>query len=126
MLKIMFMIAFAFLNKPEAILITAYDPALGGTNCVDPCGQMATGYWWTEADYYDGIDGVAACPTDWLGHTIDIKHLGKFRCLDTGGAIQRFVPNSYYDQLVTHVDILCKNPMDQSWNYWLTDDWVLE
>ena len=65
--------------------ISIYDPNLGGVNCAEPCGMMASGElvadWWGRA---------AACPMDvpfWT--VIHIDGVGDFTCLDRGGAIVR-------------------------------------
>ena len=125
MLRLAVLLAYLILNKPIPIVLTGYDPALEGINCAEPCNQTATGYWLTEADYYDGISGIAACPANWLGRTIVIPKLGKFKCLDTGSAI-KFTYNSYYDEWVIHIDILVEEPFEQYWNYWIIENYELK
>lgn len=116
------------LANNEALVLTAYDPSLGGTNCVEPCGQVATGYWFDVDDYWDGAEGLAACPEEWLGATIVIENFGRLHCLDTGGAIKRWQWDEYYNRPVTHIDIMVYDPFNQVWNYRLipTDNWHLD
>lgn len=107
----------------EPILLTTYDPAQGGINCVEPCGQTALGYWYTPDDYWNGLEGIAACPKEWLGAEIVIDGFGTVRCLDTGGRILRHQWNPYHRRFVTHVDVMVKEPLDQTWNYHLFENY---
>lgn len=115
------------LGLQEPLLLTGYDPAEGGINCQEPCGQTALGYWIQPDDYWDGASALAACPPEWLGATVVIENFGTLRCVDTGGAIRRFVYNEYWGQYVSHIDILAVNPKEQPWNYNLItgDNWRL-
>lgn len=80
--------------------ISIYDPNLGGVNCADPCGMMASGElvadWWGRA---------AACPADipfWT--VIHIEEVGDFTCLDRGGAIVRGADFMWVDLLLHQHD----------------------
>lgn len=120
------LLALYFLAPQQAtpIVLTGYDPMLGGINCEEPCGQTASGYWWQESDYWNGVEGLAACPPRWLGRTLYIQGFGTLHCLDRGGAI-KYAYNSYYDRFVYHVDVLVQNPKQQEWNYRLYENWEL-
>lgn len=59
-----------------------YNPALGGTNCVEPCDF--TGNMTPVADCYNWCLG---CPVDWYGDWLDFGDVGRWQCNDTGGAI---------------------------------------
>lgn len=71
-------------SKP--LKISWYDPALGGINCDHDCSTMASGVKVTPDRY--GI--TAACIAQWTRarRVVVIPGVGRFECLDTGGAIQ--------------------------------------
>ena len=94
------------------VLVTWYDPALGGINCDVDCTTYADGTLVTPDDYGQ----VSACIPEWLGASITIDGLGTFACRDTGSAIVVDY-NEYYRGWVIHVDILHEEPPD--WNYQL-------
>ena len=119
-------LVLALTGAPEPLLLTGYDVAQGGINCVDPCTQTALGYWLDDQDYWNGATGLAACPTEWLGATLIVEGFGTLRCLDTGGAIKRYQWNEYYETYVTHVDVLAVAPTKQPWNYQIFKVWYLD
>lgn len=94
------------------ILVTWYDPALGGINCDEDCTTFADGTLVTPDDY----GRVGACIPEWLGASITIADLGTFECRDTGPSIV-IAYNEYYRGWVIHVDILHDKPPE--WNYQL-------
>lgn len=75
------MVATAKQDKP--LKISWYDPALGGVNCDHDCSTMASGVKVTP----DRYGNTAACIRAWMGKTVVIEGIGRFTCLDTGGAI---------------------------------------
>jgi hypothetical protein len=63
--------------------VTAYDPVLGGHNCMEPCDQTAVGYM--VDDWYGR---GAGCPLDLLRARAVVTFAGyTFPCIDTGGAV---------------------------------------
>jgi hypothetical protein len=76
----------SFPGSQKPLKISWYDPDLGGINCMDPCDQMATGTKVEEWRY----GRTAACVPEWTRAraVIVIPGLGRFDCLDTGGAIK--------------------------------------
>lgn len=99
------------------VLVTWYDPALGGINCDADCTTYADGTIVTPDDYGQ----VSACIPEWLGASITIDGIGTFACRDTGSAIVVNY-NEYYRGWVIHVDVLHEEPPD--WNYQLRN-WQL-
>lgn len=99
------------------VLVTWYDPALGGVNCDSDCTTYADGTLVTPDDYGQ----VSACIPEWLGASITIDGLGSFMCRDTGASIGVDY-NVYYEGWVIYVDILHEEPPD--WNYQLRE-WQL-
>ena len=100
-------------SKP--LKISWYDPDLGGINCMAPCDQMATGVKVTEARY----GRTAACIAEWTRarRVVVIPGLGRFTCLDTGGAIK---DRGHY----IWIDLLLHQPLVPFGT--LIDDWYLE
>lgn len=100
------------------VLITWYDPALGGVNCDSECGHFGDGTTVTADDY--GV--TAACLPEWRGATVNLPGIGSFLCRDSGSAIgARW--NSYHQTDVIHVDLLLHS--EPSYNYYLIYDWSL-
>ncbi|MEM7110988.1 MAG: hypothetical protein AAF614_01050 [Chloroflexota bacterium] len=99
------------------VLVTWYDPSLGGINCDVDCDTFADSSPVTPEAY----GAVTACIPEWLGAELTISGLGTFHCRDTGGSIV-VAFNDYYQQWVIHVDVL-QTEMP-SWNYELRD-WQL-
>lgn len=86
----------------EPLLVTWYDPALGGINCEPYCdGRFANGEAITADHYLGGSKQTAACIAEWHGLQVTIIRLGTFTCRDRGGAIVRTVQG-------VHIDILSK------------------
>jgi hypothetical protein len=100
-------------DKP--LKISWYDPDLGGINCMAPCDVMATGEKVTEWRY----GRTAACIPEWTRQrlTVVIPGLGRFQCLDTGGAIQE------HDGYIW-IDLLLHEPIIPFGT--LIDEWYLE
>jgi len=100
-------------EKP--LKISWYDPDLGGINCMEPCDQMATGVKVTEARY----GRTAACIPEWTAarRVVVIPGLGRFECLDTGGAIKEHGDYIW-------IDLLLHEPMVPFGS--LVDGWYLE
>lgn len=67
-----------------------YDPALGGVNCMEPCGQLGDG-----TAVSDGYGWVVACPDGWYGRWLDVEHAGRWQCRDHGGAIHPTYGRTY-------------------------------
>lgn len=73
--------------RETPLLVSWYDPALGGVNCGGSCDHLSL----TEMD--EGLYGhVAACPAELVGLDVTavISHpaIGIQHCLDRGGAIE--------------------------------------
>lgn len=100
------------------LLVTWYDPNLGGINCDVDCSTFADNSPVTSLAYGQ----VAACIPEWLGAHLTITGLGTFHCRDTGGAIT-IAYNDYYKEWVIHVDVLEKQT--PPWNYELRS-WQLD
>jgi hypothetical protein len=65
------------------IYLTAYDPELGGHNCMEPCGFTALGF--PVEEWYDF---GAGCPVPLLSYGVNVIIKGRtFTCIDTGGAV---------------------------------------
>lgn len=63
--------------------VTAYDHALGGHNCMEPCHLTAVGY---VADEWYGRG--AGCPLELLKARAVVSFADRsFPCIDTGGAV---------------------------------------
>lgn len=102
---IAFMIATGYISGPPSVLLTVYDPLLGGMNCDEDCYTLADGHKWTLEDY----ENVAACPT-WMVFTGNIKTGLSFGshdviCRDTGPDV-RVRWNDYYESYVIHIDVM--------------------
>lgn len=82
-------------KKP--LLVTWYNPTLGGINCWGNCTHFRDGTRVTAASY----GNTAACIPDWLGDTVVIPRLGTFKCRDTGGAIVEKAHAIHIDLLTT-------------------------
>jgi hypothetical protein len=91
-------------EKP--VLISWYDPAIGGINCDSDCTVFADMTPVTDEAYGQ----VAACPVEWIGKRITIPQVGDYLCRDTGGAIRV----TYDDGRGWHIpiDILAKEQPD--------------
>ncbi len=99
------------------VLVTWYDPMLGGINCQEPCDVFADGTAVTESSY----NVTAACIPEWMGRTIVIVGLGAFTCHDTGGGIV-IEFNEYYQQYVIRLDVLSHEAIGCNYCLW---DWEL-
>lgn len=97
------------------ILLTWYNPQLGGINCDSDCSTMADGLGWGVGDY----GRVAACLPDWLGGYVTVGGY-RLKCRDTGGAIVVEF-NEHYGRWVIHVDVLSQSAIPC--NYCLYEDW---
>lgn len=119
---IAFCIAAGFILEPPPVLLTVYDPALGGINCGQSCHVLADGHHWDQSDY----ESVAACPS-WMVYTgetkmwIDANGMS-LACRDTGSMV-RIAWNSHYESYVIHIDVMY--PVAElgypEWNYMLID-----
>lgn len=101
------------------ILVTWYDPALGGINCGGGCDTLADGTKWNGSHYYT----TAACLVEWRGGVVVFGDYS-LTCRDTGGAIKRSW-NEHYQRWVVHVDILAPADNPPACNYCLYYDWEL-
>lgn len=97
------------------ILVTWYDPALGGINCDVDCTTLADGLGWDEFDY----GRSAACLPTMLGGYVTFGGM-TYRCRDTGGGIE-VEYDGYWQRWVMRVDIMSDEPIDC--NYCLYAYW---
>jgi hypothetical protein len=103
------------------VIVSVYDPALGGINCDSSCDTIATGQ--LEPWMYGGI---AACDLRLLRATITIPGIGSYRCLDTGGAIGlRW--SAAYQRYVVVFDVLYDLVGQEApaWTYSLVSGWSI-
>lgn len=97
------------------ILVTWYNPALGGINCNNDCSTLADGTKWNDSHY----NNTAACIVRLRGATL---HFGDYavKCRDSGGMV-KISWNDYYQRWVMHVDVLSAEPI--GCNYCLYEKW---
>lgn len=106
------------------LLITQYDPAIGGINCDSDCSHLSL------VPMSDSLYGVAAaCPAELVGldFTAVISHpdIGTRYCLDRGSAV--IVEYGLFGgrwQYVVRVDLLESGP--HPLNYHLLSGWWME
>jgi hypothetical protein len=98
--------------QPEAVPLRAswYDPALGGTNCLDPCHLTANG---TAVE--DCYNVCLACPGEWIGNTFIVDGVGIYPCTDTGTAIipgygEVFTSSGFVTEWFITVDFMATSP----------------
>lgn len=91
------------------LVVTFYDPSLGGINCSADCTKFGNGQ--TVQRHHYGR--VAACPVSWRGRTVVIDggsgELGSWTCVDSGGAVVMHWTKE--DGLHAHLDILSHEPV---------------
>jgi hypothetical protein len=88
---------------PLPIVLSYYNPTLGGINCDSNCSVLADGTLWDES-----MSGnVAACLPEWLGYSIrlGVMGLGSVKCRDVGGLIKPYY-SRYHGRWVIPVDVL--------------------
>lgn len=107
--------------EAEALPLRAswYDPALGGVNCMEPCGYLGDGT--AVADAYGW---AMACPVGWYGRWLDIEGVGRRQCRDHGGAIHPaygrvYTPEGWVECWYITVDFLEHEP--PPWAYMLLE-----
>ena len=111
-------------NNELAILITWYDPKLGGINCDSDCSMLADGSATANAIYYGNAPvSTAACLREWIGRTVTIDGLGTFLCRDTGGGIVTKY-NEIHQRTVIHLDVMAASEIPC--NYCIYENWRLE
>lgn len=83
----------------KPLRVSWYNPALGGVNCDHDCSRMASGVFVT-ADRYGR---TAACVPEWTKarRVVVIPSLGRFDCLDTGGAIREYPGYIWIDLMLS-------------------------
>lgn len=110
------------------LLVTWYNPSLGGLNADDDPTTFADGTPVTLGQYYGTTHFTAvACPPELLGAVMLLPRLDDpgdwyVRCRDTGPAI-RVRYNEYHDRVVTHIDVLAHDPIPC--NYCLIEGWYI-
>lgn len=80
----------------KTLIVSMYDPALGGINCAHPCDTTATGR--PVAEWYKR---GAACPQQWTRErrTVYVPQVGWLECIDNGGAIVEDAATAWVDIL---------------------------
>lgn len=116
------------------LFLSWYDPALcqpenGGimTNCDSNPAGLAGGTAVTDDIY----GKVAACLPGWFDRWITIDGIGRFHCLDTGGAVQvvyreTYTPQGFMWGWCVILDVLWHYEEPPGWQYSLVYDWRLE
>lgn len=95
--------------------MTAYDPDLGGQNCMEPCGYTAIGY---KVEEWYGLG--AGCPLPLLQYGVDVEIRGRtFRCIDTGGVL--FIND---DSKTIRIDLLRKLTYNGVYTINRNDSWL--
>lgn len=107
------------------LLVTWYNPAMGGLNCDGDCSHLSL------APMHPAFYGrAAACPAEFVGldFTAVVSHpaIGERACLDRGGAVvveYRYVPGVGWLWLAV-VDLLEHGPHPTNWQ--LLYGWRME
>ena len=113
------------INYPA--ITSVYDPALGGVNCDEDCGTVATGMledWMYEV--------AGACPAGLVGATIKFPAIDHtLRCVDKGGAIKGGW-SERDNQCVVYFDTLWHLEKEGEeilgapyWAWWYLEDWEI-
>lgn len=97
-------------GRDKPLIMSRYDPHLGGVNCEEPCTVTASGElvddWWGAG---------AACVRSWLGRTIEIDG-HKWRCIDTGGKIVE-TTDGYWVDLLTKESPYSYGQIVSNWRF---------
>lgn len=102
--------AFIGTSGKDPLIVTWYDPRLGGINCEPYCdGYFANGEKVTAAHYFGGSKQTAACIREWLGLRVTIAGLGTFVCRDRGGSIVRRKEGIHID-ILSKTAVVCPQP----------------
>lgn len=115
------------------VLITAYQPGLGGINCNNDCSTVAIGL--RTGDHLNGR--AMACPTEWLGtrhpsgrwytsviYFPESAGLSPRFCIDSFGSPTDRKPTLIESEWVIRLDLYESNPFAFPQNHWNIDGWV--
>lgn len=82
--------------QEKKMFVSMYDPGIQDEiNCERPCERTRSGAS-VKDNYWKG----AACPYSMMGDTILVPHVGTFRCIDTGSAVNEEEDHIVIDLLV--------------------------